>query len=61
MRNTINNLKLRVSYGLVGNSNVSDFAYQTMFNNLVSQWGTSYQTANMPNRDLTWERTSRGT
>lgn len=57
MRNTINNLKLRVSYGLVGNSNVSDFAYQTMFNNLVSQWGTSYQTANMPNRDLTWERT----
>ena len=54
----INSLKLRAGYGLVGNANLADNTYQPTFNNLESNFGLSYQTANMPNYDgLTWEKT----
>ena len=54
----INNAKLRVGYGLVGNANLADNTYQPTFTNLESNFGTSYKTANMPNYDgLTWEKT----
>ena len=54
----INSLKLRVGYGLVGNANLADNTYQPTFNNLESNFGLSYQTANMPNYSgLTWEKT----
>jgi len=53
----VNNFKLRLSYGEVGNSNVSAFAYQRMGTYVQSIWGTSLQTANIANPDLTWEST----
>ena len=56
LKDVINNLKFRVSYGEVGNSNVSSFAYQRMGNFVQSIWGNSIQTANIANPDLTWER-----
>ena len=55
---TVNSLKLRVGYGLVGNANLADNTYQPTFNNMISNFGTGYLTANMPNYDgLTWEKT----
>lgn len=55
---TVNALKLRVGYGLVGNANLADNTYQPTFTNLESPFGTAYKTENMPNYDgLTWEKT----
>lgn len=55
---TVNSLKLRVGYGLVGNANLADNTYQPTFTNMNSNFGTGYLTANMPNYDgLTWEKT----
>ena len=55
---TVNSLKLRVGYGLVGNANLADNTYQPTFTNMISNFGTGYLTANMPNYDgLTWEKT----
>lgn len=55
---TVNSLKLRVGYGLVGNANLADNTYQPTFTNLESPFGTAYKTENMPNYDgLTWEKT----
>ena len=55
---TVNSLKLRVGYGLVGNANLADNTYKPTFTNMISNFGTGYLTANMPNYDgLTWEKT----
>ena len=55
---TDNSPKLRVGYGLVGNANLADNTYQPTFTNMISNFGTGYLTANMPNYDgLTWEKT----
>ena len=55
---TVNSLKLRVGYGLVGNANLADNTYQPTFTNMNSNFGTGFLTANMPNYDgLTWEKT----
>ena len=55
---TVNSLKLRVGYGLVGNANAADNTYLPVFSNMESGFGVSYKTANMPNYDgLTWEKT----
>ena len=55
---TVNSLKLRVGYGLVGNANLADNTYQPTFTNMNSNFGTAFLTANMPNYDgLTWEKT----
>jgi len=54
----MNNMKLRVGYGLVGNANLTESTFMANFSNLESNFGTSYKTANMPNYDnLTWEKT----
>ncbi|WP_418213818.1 SusC/RagA family TonB-linked outer membrane protein [Bacteroides difficilis] len=57
LRSVMNNLKFRLSYGIVGNSNVSNFAYQPMLANVQSVWGNSVQMAQIPNPDLKWEST----
>lgn len=55
---TINSLKVRAGFGIVGNANLADNTYQPNFSSLESNFGTSYKTANMPNYDgLTWEKT----
>ncbi|MEL1242102.1 SusC/RagA family TonB-linked outer membrane protein [Flavobacterium flavipallidum] len=57
-KDVINNLKLRLSYGEVGNANVSSaYAYQRMLQFLQSNWGSSLETANIENPNLTWETT----
>lgn len=57
LKKVVNNLKFRLSYGEVGNSNVSAFAYESMLNNVQSNWGISLKTGNIPNELLTWETT----
>ncbi|RZM19318.1 MAG: SusC/RagA family TonB-linked outer membrane protein, partial [Pedobacter sp.] len=64
IKNTVNTLKLRASYGIVGNQNVANYQYQTTYfnypnaygfgNNIVGGAGTS-----VANRDLTWERSAK--
>ncbi|RDC56013.1 TonB-dependent receptor [Pedobacter chinensis] len=63
VRNTLSNLKLRASYGVVGNQNVGNFQYQTTYFNYASAYGFN----NVPvggagtllsNKDLTWEKAS---
>lgn len=57
LKKTVENMKFRLSYGEVGNSNVSAFAYESILANVQSNWGSSYKTSNIPNGDLTWETT----
>ena len=63
LKNTVSNLKLRASYGVLGNQNVGNFQYQTTYFNYASAYGFN----NVPvggagtllsNRDLTWEKAS---
>jgi TonB-linked SusC/RagA family outer membrane protein len=54
---TINNLKLRFGYGKVGNSNVIPFAYAAILTNSPTIYGPGHLVANVPNPDLSWEKT----
>lgn len=50
---TINNLKIRLSYGLIGNENVDPYLWQEVVNN----WGW---TMRVPNPNFTWEKQRQG-
>ncbi|WP_176554997.1 MULTISPECIES: TonB-dependent receptor [unclassified Butyricimonas] len=58
----MNDLKLRVSYGQTGSTNVEDFAYIQFFNrgskDLWGQESTIGLKDVMPNKDVKWEMTS---
>lgn len=53
----INNLKLRLGWGLVGNQNAGSYAYGTVMKNTVTAWGTGYYPGNYSNPKLKWEET----
>ena len=60
---TVNLLKLRLSYGVVGNQNVGNFQYQTTYFNYASAYGFNDVSVGgagtlLSNRDLTWEKAS---
>lgn len=52
----VNNLKLRMGYGLTGNANVTAFAHTAMLKNIPTVWGNGNMLSRMGNNDLTWER-----
>ena len=55
----INNLKLRLGWGLVGNQNIPDnYAWLAAYTTATTNWGTGLIAANTPNEELTWESTS---
>lgn len=54
---TLTNLKLRMGYGQVGNSNVTQFAYAAMLNPTPTNWGVGQLTSRVPNENLEWETT----
>ncbi|GHV40113.1 SusC/RagA family TonB-linked outer membrane protein [Bacteroidia bacterium] len=57
----INNLKLRLGYGLVGNQAIpTNNAYIASYGTTATNWGTGLIATNIPNPDLTWESTSSG-
>lgn len=57
LKKVVDQLKFRVSYGEVGNSNVSEYAYESIMRNHKSNFGISYQTGNISNEHLSWETT----
>jgi TonB-linked SusC/RagA family outer membrane protein len=57
----IDNLRLRIGYGLVGNQAIPvNNAFIASYNTSTSNWGTGLIASNMPNADLTWETTASG-
>ncbi|MCQ6957794.1 SusC/RagA family TonB-linked outer membrane protein [Mucilaginibacter aquariorum] len=61
IKNTVNTLKLRASYGIVGNQNVNNYQYQTTYFNYASAYGFDKTPVGgagtmLSNQDLTWER-----
>lgn len=56
---TINNLKLRLGWGLVGNQNIPDnYAYLATYGTATTNWGTGLIASNTPNENLKWESTT---
>jgi TonB-linked SusC/RagA family outer membrane protein len=53
----INNLKLRLGWGTVGNQNVSDYAYTSTMASVTTVFGTGLLSGNTANPDLKWETT----
>ncbi|MDR1552120.1 MAG: TonB-dependent receptor [Prevotellaceae bacterium] len=57
--NSIDNMKLRVGWGLVGNQNIPDnYAYIATYRTVPTNMGTGLLASNTPNRNLTWESTN---
>ncbi|WP_348798011.1 SusC/RagA family TonB-linked outer membrane protein [Flavobacterium adhaerens] len=55
---TINNLKLRMSWGAVGNQNVPNYAYTSTYaSSPTASWGTGLLASNTANPELKWETT----
>ncbi|RKE55940.1 SusC/RagA family TonB-linked outer membrane protein [Sphingobacterium detergens] len=54
----IDNLKLRLGWGLVGNQAASSYAYGVSMASAASIWGTGFYPANFANPDLKWEKTN---
>jgi len=53
----INNLKLRLGWGAVGNQNVVNNAYRSIYSSVATTWGTGLLAGNTPNPELKWETT----
>lgn len=53
----LNNLKLRLGWGIVGNQKAGSYAYGTVMKNTLTAWGTGYYPGNYANPDLKWEET----
>ena len=51
----LSNLKLRLGYGRVGNSNISTYLYASAMSSLMTPYGTAYFPANLSNPALKWE------
>ncbi|MDR0834454.1 MAG: TonB-dependent receptor [Candidatus Symbiothrix sp.] len=56
---TIDNLKLRAGWGLVGNQNIpTNTAWMAVYSTVASPWGSGLRATNTPNEDLLWESTN---
>ena len=53
----INNAKLRLGWGIVGNQNASSYAYGTTMASISTAWGTGFYNGNFSNPNLKWEET----
>lgn len=53
----INNLKLRLGWGVVGNQNAGGYAYGTTMAAVSTIWGTGFYAGNYSNANLKWEET----
>jgi TonB-dependent starch-binding outer membrane protein SusC len=53
----INNLKLRLGYGAVGNQSVPDYAFTSIYGATATPFGAGLLAANTANPDLQWETT----
>jgi len=53
----IDNMKLRLGWGLVGNQSAGSYAYGAVMSNTATAWGTGYYPGNFANSALQWEST----
>lgn len=53
----INNLKLRLGWGIVGNQAAGSYAYGVTMASAASIWGTGFYAGNYSNEKLKWEET----
>lgn len=51
----LDNLKLRLGYGRVGNSNIDTYRYGAAMATMLTPNGTAYYPQNLPNPNLKWE------
>lgn len=51
----LSNLKLRLGYGKVGNSNIDTYRYGSAMQTMLTPFGTAYYPMNLSNPDLMWE------
>jgi TonB-linked SusC/RagA family outer membrane protein len=56
-RQTLSNLKLRLSYGTVGNQEIGDYEYAQTFTASTYNGQTAYSQTNLGNEKLKWETT----
>ncbi|MDR2650948.1 MAG: TonB-dependent receptor [Prevotellaceae bacterium] len=57
--NSIDNMKLRLGWGLVGNQNIPDnYAYISTYRTVPTNMGTGLLASNTPNKYLKWEITT---
>ena len=54
---SIDNLKLRLGWGIVGNQNAGGYAYGTTMASIATVWGTGFYAGNYANENLKWEET----
>jgi len=52
---SISNLKLRLGYGMVGNSNIGTYKFGSSMTASSTPFGTGYRPTNISNPDLKWE------
>jgi TonB-linked SusC/RagA family outer membrane protein len=52
----INNLKLRMSYGEVGNQNIPNYAYGSSLTSFSTGLGVGFIPVNMSNENVSWEK-----
>ena len=53
----VNNLKLRLGWGIVGNQNAGAYAYGTTMASSATIWGAGFYAGNYSNDKLKWEET----
>jgi TonB-linked SusC/RagA family outer membrane protein len=61
VKNTINSLKLRATYGVLGNQSVANYQYQTTYFNYAGAYGFNNTVVGgagtlLSNHDITWEK-----
>lgn len=54
----LNNAKLRVGWGLVGNQSAGSYSYGVAMSTIPTAWGNGYYAGNYSNPDLKWESTN---
>jgi TonB-linked SusC/RagA family outer membrane protein len=55
LKDVMNECKLRVGYGMVGNSNINSFLYSAKMNTMTTPMGVGYYMSNIANPNLKWE------
>ena len=55
---TISSLKIRASYGIVGNQEIGDYEYSLNYSASQYNGSSSYSKSNAANKDLKWETTT---
>lgn len=54
----VDNLKLRLGWGLVGNQSAASYSYGVKMSPAASIWGTGFYPGNFANDELKWEKTN---